>query len=150
MNIIEQKEHYSRKQNKEHFKHLIQVAIADGNINDSEMLLLHQLGGKMGFTEPEIIDLIESTKNEAVVPPYELSKRFEQMYEIVKMILADGKIDNNEMRLATRLAIKYGFGENETSGLLILLINGIKKGECEDDLFNIYCIKSKLNIKHID
>ncbi len=138
MSILEHFDHSERKQDKEHFKHLIQVALADGKIEDNEFKMLHRLGKNMGFTDPEIDDLLESTKQSAYNPPYELSRRFEQIYGIVKMVLADDKIDNNEMRLATGLALKSGFSENEIPALLVLLIDGIKKGEDEEDLFKIY------------
>jgi hypothetical protein len=54
------------------------------------------------------------------------------------MVLSDGIIDKNEMRLATSFAIKSGFNENEIPGLLLLLISGIKQGNDEDDLFELY------------
>lgn len=138
MSLLEHFDHPDRKQDKEHFRHLIQVALADGIIEDTELKMLHRFGKNLGFTDPEIDDLLELTKNSAYNPPYELSKRFEQLYGIVKMVLADGKIDNNEMRLTTGLAIKSGFIENEIPAVLSLLINGIKNGEDEEDLFKVY------------
>jgi len=138
MKLLEHFDHEGKKQDKEHFKHLIQVALADGVIEDNESKMLHRLGKNMGFTDPEIDDLLESTKNSTYNPPYELSKRFEQLYSVVKMVLADGKIDNNEMRLATGIAIKSGFEETEIPALLALLMNGIKNGDDEEDLFNLY------------
>ena len=138
MSIVEQFDHPERKQDKEHFKHLIQVALADGIIEDMELKMLHRLGKNMGLTDPEIDDLLESTKKSSYNPPYELAKRFEQLYGIVKMVLADGKIDNNEMRMTTGLALKSGFVEQEIPALLSLLISGIKNGEDEEDLFKVY------------
>lgn len=138
MKLLEHFDHEGKKQDKEHFKHLIQVALADGVIEDNELKMLHRLGKNMGFTDPEIDDLLESTKNSTYNPPYELSKRFEQLYSVVKMVLADGKIDNNEMRLTTGIAIKSGFEEAEIPALLALLMNGIKSGDDEEDLFNLY------------
>ena len=138
MKLLEHFDHPERRQDKEHFKHLIQVAMADGKIDDNELKMLHRLGRNLGFTDPEIDDLLESTKQSAYNPPYELAKRFEQIYGIVKMVLADDKIDNNEMRLATGLALKSGFSENEIPALLVLLIDGIKNGEDEEDLFKMY------------
>jgi len=138
MKLLEHFDHEGKKQDKEHFKHLIQVALADGIIEDNELKMLHRLGKNMGFTDPEIDDLLESTKNSTYNPPYELSKRFGQLYSVVKMVLADGKIDNNEMRLTTGIAIKSGFEETEIPTLLALLMNGIKNGADEEDLFNLY------------
>lgn len=138
MSILEHFDHPDKKQDKEHFKHLIEVAMADGNIDDIEMKMLHRLGKNMGFTDPEIDNLMESTKKSAYNPPYELAKRFEQLYGIVKMVLADEKIDNTEMRMASGLALKSGFAEGEIPALLNLLISGIREGEEEDELFKQY------------
>jgi uncharacterized tellurite resistance protein B-like protein len=138
MKLLDHFDHESKKQDKEHFKHLIQVALADGTIDESESKLLHRIGKNMGFTEPEIDDLLDVTKKSAYIPPYELAKRFEQIYTIIKMVLADGTIDNNEMRMATSLALKSGFEENEIPSLLALLIGGIKNGDDEEDLFTRY------------
>ncbi len=138
MKLLEHFDHPEKRQDKEHFKHLIQIALADGIIWDSEMAMLHRLGKNMGFTDPEIDDLLVSTQSLAYHPPYELAKRFEQLYGIIIMVLADGNIDNNQMQLATVIAIKSGFVEAEVPALLDLLINGIKNGADEEDLFKVY------------
>jgi len=138
MNFLEHFDHPSRKQDKEHFGHLIQVAMADGKIETSELEMLHRFGSKLGLTAPEVDDLLETSKKSAYIPPYELSKRFGQLHDVIKMVYADGQINNNEMRLATGLALKSGFTEEEIPILLALLISGIKNGEDEDDLFELY------------
>jgi uncharacterized tellurite resistance protein B-like protein len=138
MDFLEHFDHQGKKQDKEHFMNLIQVAIADGIIDHSESEMLHRFGKRMGFTDPEIDNLIEATNKTAYIPPYELSKRFEQVYDIVKMVLADGVIDKNEMRLANGFATKSGFTEMEIPSLLNMLITGIKEGKDEDDLFEVY------------
>lgn len=138
MSILEHFDHPEKKQNKEYFLHLIQVAMADGTIGDMEFRMLNRLGKNMGFTDPEIEALLKSTQHSSYQPPYELSKRFEQLYGIVKIILADDKIDNMEMRLAGGLALKSGFAEGEIPALLSLLVNGIKEGKDEEDLFKQY------------
>lgn len=138
MSLLEHFDHPDRKQNKEHFMHLIQVALVDGVIEDFELKMLTRLGKNMGLTDPEIDNLMESTTNSAYYPPYELAKRFEQFYGIIKMVLADGKVEDAEMRLASSLALKSGFADAEIPALLTLLINGIENGEDEDDLFKIY------------
>jgi uncharacterized membrane protein YebE (DUF533 family) len=138
MSLLEHFDHPERKQDKEHFKHLVQVALADGIIDDLEIKMLHRMGRNMGFTDPEIEGLLESTKDSAYIPPYELSKRFNQLFCMVKIILADGVIDQNEMRLTTGLALKSGFVEGEIPVILDLLIKGIRNGKDEEDLFLLY------------
>ena len=143
MNISAHFDHQSKKDDKEHFMHLIQIASADGTIDQTESRMLHMFGSKMGFTEPEIDSLFISTNKSAYNPPYELSKRFEQVYDIVKMVLADGIIEKNELHLTNRFATKSGFKESEIPKLLVLLINGIKEGKDEEDLFVVYKKESR-------
>lgn len=138
MNISNHFDHPAKKQNIEYFTHLVRIAKADDIISNNELALLHRIGKKLGLTEPETDKLIETTGKSEYIPPYELSKRFDQLYEIVSMTLADGSIDNNEMRLASGFAVKSGFHEDEIPDLLVLLIRGIKEGKDEEDLFDKY------------
>jgi len=138
MNLLENFDHPQKKQNKEYFVHLVRIAKADDVVSQNELELLVRIGKNLGFTNPEIDKLIESTGKFDYVPPYELSKRFNQLYEIVKMTLADGVIDNSEMRLARGFATISGFTESEIPKLLVLLISGIKNGLDEEHLFEVY------------
>jgi uncharacterized tellurite resistance protein B-like protein len=143
MDISNYFDHPLKKQNVEYFVHLVQIAKADDIISKSELELLHRIGRRLGLTDPEIDKLIETGKSE-YIPPYELSKRFNQVYEIVKMTLADGAIDKNEMRLATGFALKSGFNESEIPDLLGLIIRGIQEDTDEDDLFETFRKNRKL------
>jgi len=135
MKFLEHFDHPEKKQDKEHFIHLIQVANADGKIDDAELKMLYRFGSKLGLTQPEIDDLLQTTKQSAYIPPYELSKRFGQFYDVIKMVYADGEIDDNELKLASALAIKSGFEGEDLPILLSVLFEGIKNGEEEEDLF---------------
>ena len=138
METLNYLDYSAKQQNIEYFIHLVRIAKADDIVSSSESELLHRMGKIIGFTDTEIDTLIESTDKSDYLPPYELSRRFEQVYGIMKMVLSDGIIDKNEMRLATSFAIKSGFSENEIPGLLLLLISGIRQGNDEDDLFELY------------
>ena len=144
METYEISDHSLKKQNTEYFVHLVRIAMADDFLYSPELALLYGTGKMMGLSDQEIDRLIETTGKSDYIPPYELSKRFEQVYGIVKMTLADGIIDKNEMRLATSFAIKSGFNENEIPKLLLLLINGIKQGIDEEELFEVYKKERKL------
>jgi hypothetical protein len=137
-------ERHHIKENKEHFIHLVQVALADGVVEQSELNLLHHFGHKMGFTEPEIDALIKSSAESAFNPPYELEKRFDQLYRIVKMVFANGNVDENDMDLVNNIALKSGFQPQEISVLIPYLIVGIKKGLDDEDLFEEYLKKKRI------
>ena len=138
MKTLEFSDQSVQKQNIEYFVHLVRIAMADDVVSDPELELLRRTGKKLGFTDLEIKNIIETTGKSDYIPPADLSARFEQVYGIVKMTMADGKIDKNEMRLASNFARKCSFNENEIPKLLLLLIDGAKQGKDDAALFEIY------------
>jgi uncharacterized tellurite resistance protein B-like protein len=138
MSYLENFDHPLKKQNKGFFSHLVKIAMADGIIWPTELELLHQMGRKLGFTDPEIKNMIDTAAKQDYDPPYELLKRFEHLYDIVKMTLADGQIDENEMSLAKGFAVKSGFKESEIPALLVMIMCGIREGKDDEDLFEVY------------
>jgi uncharacterized tellurite resistance protein B-like protein len=123
---------------KEHYIHLVQVSKADGKINPSELDLLHREGRKFGLTDPEIDRLIEHESHHHYNPPYSLADKFEHLYNVAEMILADEVITEGERKLIKRFAIEAGFSDKAIPRLIELLLDGIKKGEDEDKLFHMF------------
>lgn len=122
----------------EHFTRLIRIAISNRIISRSEKELLFRTGGKLGFSFSEVEALIEETVNLDYIPPEKLSERFEHVYDLIKMTLADGSIDKNEMKMVNAYMEKTGFKEIEIPGLLLLLLKGIRENTSRDELFKIY------------
>lgn len=122
----------------EYFVLLVRTALADEVISKNERKLLLQIGKKLGFTVAEADHLIKITIKSDYDPPTELDKRFEQIYEIVNMTLADGSFDENERRLASVFASKVGFDDNEIPAMIVLLLEGIRQGKNKAELFKEY------------
>lgn len=138
MKFLDHFDHSERKQDKAHFIHLIEIALADGRIDEAESSLLNRYGAKLGLTQPEIEELMASGKQSSYIPPYEFARRFEQFYDLISMIFADGEVDEEELKLASILAVKSGFEDDDVPLLLSVLTNGIKNGQDEEELFAIY------------
>jgi uncharacterized tellurite resistance protein B-like protein len=127
-----------KKASKEHFMYLIQVANADGVIDKSESELLHRMGQHLGFTDPEIDDYIQKKDSITSHPPIELDRRFHMLYDVVAMALADGVLYKSEISMIKRFAVASSFSDKDTERVVNLLINGIKYGKSEEDLFNAF------------
>jgi uncharacterized tellurite resistance protein B-like protein len=138
MEIMNFSNHSILKQNLEYFVLLIRIAMADGAICAAESEMLYKIGRKLGFTDLDIGNLIATTEKAECIPPDEFSKRFEQVYDLVKIMLADSKVNRTEVHLANSFAAKIGFIESEIPKLLLLLINGIKQGKEVKELFDSY------------
>jgi uncharacterized tellurite resistance protein B-like protein len=138
MSLLNYSDHAEKKNKKEYFIHLIKVSLADGKITKKESETLLKLGKKLGFTDPEIDLLFAKTAKSNYIPAYELAKRFEQLYDVIKMVLADGKIEDSEMHLANSFAIAAGFKSQEIPQLLDILIKGIEAGIDEESMLKAY------------
>jgi hypothetical protein len=128
----------NKKLHTEHFKQLIRIAFSNGIISRAERELLYRTGGKLGFSVAEVESLTEHTVNSDYVPPDDLKVRFGHAYDLIRMTLADGKIDKNEMKLVSGYIEKTGFRENELPRMILLLLKGIKDNRSMEELFAIY------------
>jgi hypothetical protein len=126
---------HGRRIRKEHFIHLVQVARLDDKIQPSELELLHKEGKKFGLTDPEIDEIIKSEKTHYYDPPYSLSDKFDQLYNISNMILADDIVTEAEKKMVKIYAIAAGFKDENVEKLLDFFIDEIKKGTDEETLF---------------
>lgn len=126
---------HGKKVTREAFINLVQVSRVDGKINKDEMELLQKEGRKFGLTEPEIERLIHAEKSHHYHPPYSLEEKFEQLYNISEMILADDIVKEKEKKMLKRFAIEAGFEYSKIDGLIDLVLQGIEKNTGEEELF---------------
>jgi uncharacterized tellurite resistance protein B-like protein len=136
MNFSDFITNHGKRVNKDHYVHLIQVSKVDGKISPSEMEMLHKEGKKFGLTDPEIDKLIKSEIHNAYHAPYSLHEKFEDLYNVAEMILADDVISDGERRMIRRFAIEAGFSDKAIDKLIDLLFKGIKNNESEEAIFS--------------
>jgi hypothetical protein len=134
MNFSDFITNHGKRVNKEHFIHLIQVSRIDGKISSKEMEMLHKEGRKFGLTDPEIDELINTDIHHRYHPPYSLKDKFEHLYNVAEMILADDVITESEKKMIRRFAIEAGFNDKVIDKLMDLLFVGIKNNESEESL----------------
>ena len=133
---------HGKKVTREAFIILVQVSRVDGRINEDELKLLHKEGKKFGLTDPEIEKLIHAERGHHYQPPYSLEEKFEQLYNIAEMILADEVVKEKEEKMIKRFAIEAGFEYSKIDDLISLVLEGVEKNTSEEDLFEKF--KKKL------
>ena len=133
---------HGKKVNKNAFIHLVLVSKVDGKIQKDELELLHKEGQKFGLTDPEIDTILHNEKDHNYNPPYSLEEKFEHLYNIAEMILADEFVTVSEMKMIKKFAIEAGFRYEVINDLVDIVINGVKKNEDEEKLFQKF--KKKL------
>lgn len=119
---------------KMHYLHLIQAARADDKIDSQELAILHKEGRRFGLTDAEIDQLIEKEKDHHYNPPYSLDDKFEDLFYIAEMIMADDEVSDGEAKLLRKFAVEVGFDERAIEILKEVLIGGIRRKESEEEI----------------
>jgi hypothetical protein len=134
---------HGKRVKREHYIHLVQVARIDGKVEKTELDLLRKEGRKFGLTDPEIDAIISRRTSSHYTPPYSLHEKFEELYNIAVIVLADEIVTGAERKMIRRYAITAGFDDEMIDLLIDHLFEGIRKGEDEDELFSSFKKKLK-------
>jgi tellurite resistance protein len=127
MSIEELFETGGRKQDRSHFRNMVLIAKADGVITEDERNLLHKMGQSLSLSEEQVAEIIKNPNKLSIVPPVSREERFEQMIELVRMVQVDGKIDDKEMDVLSRVAVGIGYedlDEVDVESILAMIIRG--------------------------
>jgi uncharacterized tellurite resistance protein B-like protein len=120
-----------KKQIKNHIKNLVSLSGADGKIDDSEKEILIRIGTKKGLNRDEIQKIIDNPGNTDFLPASSDDERFEQIYDLVELMLADGVAEDNELHFCVEMAEKLGFRKTVVTVLIrkitLSLLEGLDK-----------------------
>ncbi len=122
-----------RKQDMGHFRNLVLLAQVDGIVDDSELLLLNKIGQRIGLTYTQIGNILDNPKGYNVMPPVSKDERYENMIDLIRMVMADSIFDEKEMVLLERFAVQIGYRDLEDIDVesIVALIN---RGEDNDTI----------------
>ncbi len=130
--LFESKE---QKKARHHISNLAALAKADGQIHRDELQYLFKIGEKKGLSHDYVRQAIK--KNDPVHIPEVDAEKFDLLYDLVELMLADGNIDSKEMDYCIGMAIKLGF-RPAIVGVLVRKISvdlkeGLNKNEIIED-----------------
>ncbi|MDX2191055.1 MAG: hypothetical protein SFY32_14435 [Bacteroidota bacterium] len=121
------------RKGKAHLKNLIQMAMADGKLEDTEYQFLVNVGSKYGID----VKGFEKIKDEvSAQKTYKVEKKiskFDQLYDLVKMMMIDNHIDNRELLMCKNFAKKIGFAVNVVDDLIESIKSNIMLGNSVEE-----------------
>lgn len=127
--------HPEREKLHAHFANLVRLAKADGIIDDSERQHLYKLGKRINMTQEEVDVFISKPLTDAFIPPIELEDKFEQLHDMIAVILADGSIDEAEKKLCRSFIIGLGLDDSKTDRIIEVITKIINEKLDHDDAF---------------
>ncbi|WP_321827222.1 tellurite resistance TerB family protein [Maribacter dokdonensis] len=125
-------ESFDKKKRKSHFKNLLAVAMADGNLDNIEFDYIMQLADKCYMSRDEVKRVLDFPEAITFHPPKTNRERFDQMYDLVTVMLIDGRIDDREMQLCKVFAMKLGFKPAIVDKLVLDLIDNAVEGVAKE------------------
>ena len=111
-----------------HLQNLAVLAKADGHIDDREMNFIIAVGKKNGLSSTKVKELVTGARGMSNDIPTNDSERFDQIFDLVDMMLADGIVDDNEMDFCIMMAEKLGFRKAIVGVLVRKISQGVKDG----------------------
>jgi uncharacterized membrane protein YebE (DUF533 family) len=127
--------HPERQKLHSHFANLVRLAKADGILDDSEHQYLYKLGKRINMTPEEVDVFISKPLTDAFIPPFELEEKFEQLHDMIAVILADGTIDDSEKKLCRSFIIGLGFEDSKTDKIIEVITRLINEKLDHDTAF---------------
>ena len=119
-----------------YFTNLFQVALADNHIAPEELNFLYDLGIERGFSKEQIDEIIANPHKTRFEKPHSMLDAIEQLYDIVQMVLKDGKVHIQEVELCKSFAKRFDFKEAIIDQLIETLIEQVRAGAAKEDLIN--------------
>jgi len=124
------------KRVKNHIMNLGALAKVDGHIDATELNYIITVGQKNGMKPEEVKSLIANSGKVKQLLPDNDSERFDQIYDLVEMMLADGIVDDNEMDFCIEMAAKLGFRKAIVGVLVRKISIGVKDGLSREHIKN--------------
>lgn len=116
------------KRIKSHLINLAALAKVDGHMDSSEIDFIISIGSRHGIRASEVRSLLSNLKNTEPNLPTNDSERFDQIYDMVEMMLADGIVDESEMNFCIQMAERLGFKKSVVGVLVRKISMGVKDG----------------------
>lgn len=119
---------------KTHFLRLYQMALADDDFNILELQMLYHLADERGVPKEELDKLFQSPINYLSIIPEDLNTRIEYLYDLTRIMWADGKITEDETNTLKKYCKKFEFLDENIEEITEYLKDCIQKGLNKDEI----------------
>ncbi len=120
---------------KGHFLRLFQMAMTDDDFSPEEWKMLYQFANERGISHQELDKILLSTTGDLTIPKT-IEKRIEYLYDLARMIWADGKVTEDEKRTLSKYCKKFEFLDENIPELTKYLLDAVKEGKTKEEILN--------------
>ena len=98
-----------RKRNKDHFASIVRVAMSDDVISEGEQAFLDRLASRLDISEADYKRILKDYESHPINPPVSYDERLERLFDLTKMVWADGVKGDDEVKLLHKFCVALGF-----------------------------------------
>lgn len=113
-------EHQKLSFRKNYLRNLIQLASADGHLDESEKQVLFEIGLKRNLKAWQIEELLADTTPFEVFIPESFLNRMNLLYDLMQLIYADGVVEEKEIEYVKTILAAFQLPQNVITELLIM------------------------------
>lgn len=123
-----------KKEIKSHLRHLVRLAKADGVFHKDEIKFIKRVGRENGLTDNEVQKIMDDPTSVDIVLPTTAEGKFNQIFDLVQLMMRDGEVNDAEMDFCMELANRLGFRKVIVGVLVAKITRGIAEGLDRDQL----------------
>jgi uncharacterized tellurite resistance protein B-like protein len=120
-----------------HFLNLYAMALSDMQIDTVELETLYRIGQDKGIEKSQIDNVILHPDKVRFTFPDTLEEKIVHLFDFAKVILADGKVDQNERKTLELFCARFGFEDDNIISIADFLLDSATKGVSINELLSI-------------
>ena len=91
---------------------LARLAKADGHLAPEEKEMIHEVGAGFGFSRKDVDEIIDSPGSMESLGALSREQKNQYFLDCIRMVLADGRIEERELTFCQNVAVKLGFNKD--------------------------------------
>lgn len=121
---------------KSHFLRLYQMALSDDQFDVLELQMLYHFADERGVPKEELDKLFLNPISTDLIIPEDLYTRIEYLYDLTRIIWADGKITDDELNMLKKYCRKFNFLDENINDLSGYLIDCVQKNIGKEEIIS--------------
>lgn len=102
-------EHQYLSFKKGHLRNLVALAMIDEDMHEAELAFIYKAGKQYGLKEKQIERILQEEAPAQPLMPSSHEGKINLLFDLVKMMLADGIVESRELEFCDDIARKFGF-----------------------------------------
>ncbi|QNJ97020.1 tellurite resistance TerB family protein [Constantimarinum furrinae] len=123
---------------KSRIRALLITAYSDGFFDSRELYIINERAKDLGLSGEDILELIRNPAPQLIIYPVTVEERIHFLYDLMRVILADGKVDENEEQIFYKYLKELNFDSTLYDDLYISMIKSVKAQEDLETYFKKY------------